>query len=190
MAPVLICYESLTKEDIEWIASLPEMIEIEVPNTRDKIYVSHDIDRTKQIDERCKYKIYGHWHRQFHYTIQKNKYINPGSVGLPCTKEAGAEFSILEIDKNRSSIQNVHISYKLEEPIQAIRNSKIAQIESKWGNALIKLIQTGEDYPSMYLTEVKKLGIENGYGENLDQIPKPIWKQARQSLGIDIETLK
>lgn len=80
----IICtYNSLTEEDLEWIKSLPSFLEISIYG-KNKIYVSHKC--TYRKIENCKYKIFGHSHKQYNYIREGVKYIDPGSVGISTDK--------------------------------------------------------------------------------------------------------
>ena len=87
-------YKSLTEEDIKWIESLPETVEIDLGNNK-KIFVSHKC--TYDNIENCKYRIFGHSHKQCNFVRDGVKYINPGSVGISTDENVGAQFDILEI---------------------------------------------------------------------------------------------
>lgn len=54
----------------------------------------------------------------------------------------------------------------------------------KWGNALIRLIQTGTDYPAIYIQEVLEIAKEHGLDEDLDKIPIEVWNEARKNLNL------
>lgn len=178
----LLCsYNELSNDDIKFIESLPETYTINIPELP-KIFISHKRNYNDGND--CKYKIFGHSHKQYLFSRDNIKYINPGSIGLATGGNVGAEFTILEINKNETKIENCLIQYDINKAIELIKQSTLDSIEVKWGNALIKLIQTGIDYPDMYIKEVLKIAKEHGVDENLDTIPIEIWHEARKSLNI------
>lgn len=178
----LLCtYNELSNDDIEFIESLPETYTINIPELP-KIFISHKRNYNDGND--CEYKIFGHSHKQYLFSRDNIKYINPGSIGLATGGQVGAEFTILDINKNQIKIENCLIKYNINEVIELIKQSKLNFIAVKWGNALIKLIQTGMDYPDMYIKEVLKIAKEHGINEDLDTIPIEIWNEARKSLNI------
>ena len=179
--PLLCSYNELTQEDMEFISNLPETCIIDVPNIT-KIFVSHKRDYNN--GKNCMYKIFGHSHKQHIFERDNIKYINPGSVGLASGGKVGAEFAVLEINQNYHKVENYNIQYDINEPIKLIKESKLNETSIKWGNILIKLIQTGIDYPDLYIKEVQKIAEEYGLDEDLDEVPIEVWHEARKSLGL------
>lgn len=179
--PLLCTYNELNKKDIEFISNLPESYIIDIPNIP-KIFVSHKRNYIEGND--CEYKIFGHSHKQYIFTRDNIKYINPGSVGLAIGGRKSTEFAVLEINKNYNKIENYQIKYDINKPIESIKQSMLDKTAIKWGNGLIKLIQTGIDYPNLYIEETKKLAKEYGLDEDLDKIPIELWNEARKILDI------
>lgn len=178
----LLCsYNELNKEDIEFISNLPETCIIDILDIP-KIFVSHKINYTD--GNNCKYKIFGHSHKQHIFVRDNIKYINPGSVGLATSGNKGAEFSVLEINQNYHNIENYQIQYDISKPIELIKQSRMNKNSIKWGDALIRLIETGTDYPAIYIQEVLEIAKEHGLDEDLDKIPIEVWNEARKNLNL------
>ena len=135
-------YKSLDENDIEWIKSLPDSVKIELDNG-EIIYVSHKC--TYEKIENCKYKIFGHSHRQCNFIRDGVKYINPGAVGIPIDGNVGAEFAILEITENYEKLEEYIVKYNTEELIEFLKNTTIYNDEVKWGQLLEKELKTGRD---------------------------------------------
>ena len=135
-------YKQLDEEDIEWIKSLPDSINIELDNG-EIIYVSHKC--TYEKIENCKYKIFGHSHRQCNFIRDGVKYINPGAVGIPVDGNIGAEFSILEIMENYEKLEEYVVKYDTNDLIESLKNTVIYNDEVKWGKLLENELQTGRD---------------------------------------------
>ena len=114
-------YKSLTNADIEWIKSLPEELEI-ILDDNNKIYISHKCTY-KNIDK-CKYKIFGHTHKQYNFIRESIKYINPGSVGITTDEVVGAQFSILEITDRFDKIDEVIVKYDITSILEAIKEPR------------------------------------------------------------------
>lgn len=180
--PLLCSYNELELEDIHFIKNLPEECTIDIAGIP-KIYVSHKRNYNSGSD--CKYKIFGHSHKQYLFSRDTIRYINPGSVGLATDGQTGAEFTILEVNNHETNIQNYSIPYDRNKAIEDIRNSKLKNTAVKWGAGLIKLIQTGIDYPDMYLKEILKIAKEYGLDEDLDTVPIEVWEEARKSLELN-----
>ena len=45
-------------------------------------------------------------------------------------------------------------------------------------------MQTGIDYPDLYIKETQKIAKEHGVDDDLDKIPIEVWNEARRSLNI------
>lgn len=169
-------YNSLTKEDLEWIKKLPESLEINIDG-KNKIYVSHKCNYT-QI-ENCKYKIFGHSHKQYNFRRENVKYINPGSVGLTTDIGViGTQFSILEITDTVKKLEEYIIKYDINEEIKKLKNSEIYMDEIQWGKLLEKELETGIDMPQECLNEYNKIRGEH----NLNNDSIEIWKIAMQNI--------
>lgn len=177
MGSIICVYNELTKEDLEYIMDLPDEIIIKEPYIPE-IYVSH----TYNEDSKYKYNIYGHSHKQELYNSGDIKYINSGSVGIPLSGFPGAEFMILELTEKYDKLTTYQVKYDINKPINAIKNGEINNIGNKWGDLVIKALETTVDYPNLYLEEAKKVAIENGFDGDLDDIPLNLWHRARKNL--------
>ena len=155
-------YNLLTKNDIEWIKSLPESLEIELDDNN-KIYVSHKC--TYENIKNCKYKIFGHSHKQYNFTRDGIKYINPGSVGIPTDESIGAQFITLEITDKYEKIEQYLIKYNYEELLENLKKSPLYNDEIRWGNLIEREVQTGIDYPQKCINEYNKIREEHGIRE-------------------------
>lgn len=151
-------YKSLTEEDVKWLESLPETIEIELDNNK-KIYVSHKC--TYENIDACMYKIFGHSHKQCNFIRDNVKYINPGSVGIPTDGSIGAQFVILEITDNYEKIEQYVIEYDIGGLIQELKSTSIYNDEIKWGRLLEEELKTGEDYPMKCIEEYERIRDEH-----------------------------
>ncbi len=176
---LMITYQSLTEEELDWLANLPTELWIEEQGFP-KILVSH-----KKIDDtNADIMISGHTHisesTYKHYT----RYINPGSVGFPFIGRPGACFAVLDYDAEHISVEFYHIHYEIEKAIHFIEQSNISGIKSNWDKILIKILLTGEDYIGPYLNRVKQLAVKNNLDEDLDHVPKYLWEQARKELDL------
>lgn len=168
-------YKSLTEEDIKWIKSLPETIEIDLDNNK-KIFVSHKC--TYDNIENCQYKIFGHSHKQCNFVRDGVKYINPGSVGISTDENVGAQFNILEITDTYEKIEQYVVKYNIEETIENLKHSAIYNDEVKWGNLLEKELRTGIDYPQRCIAEYDKIRDEH----HLTEESLEAWKVAVQNV--------
>lgn len=169
-------YNALSKEQFEWIESLPKELLIPVGGNNN-IYVSHEFMKEK-IDK-CLVKIFGHTHEQCDFQTEDCWYINPGAVGIPVDGNVGAEFSYLEI-KNDNTIKITHqlVKYNMDTIIEKIKASPTYNDEIKWGKITEKELLTGLDYPGICINEYdkrrEKLNIKE---ESLE-----VWKEVLEDI--------
>lgn len=178
---VYFTYESLTKENLEFLKSLPETCIINIENTP-KIFVSHARDYNNEND--CQYKIFGHSHKQYIFSRDGIKYINPGAIGLATDGNNRLKYCILTVEENLEKIELISLEYNYNKAIEDIENDKVSKTGIKWGLAVKKLLETGIDYPILYLEEVSRIAKEHGLSENKENMPVELWKEARESLNI------
>ena len=148
-------YNLLTKEDLEWLENLPETLEIDIGN-ENKIYVSHQLN-TENI-KNCKYKIFGHAHKQFNFRKEGITYINPGSIGISTDMGViGAQFSTLEITNEMEKIEEYKIKYDINPVIDKLKKSTLYKDRIKWGKVLESQLKTGIDIPKRCKEEYIKI---------------------------------
>ena len=147
---------------IELIKSLPEELEI-ILDDKNKIYISHKCTY-KNIDK-CKYKIFGHTHKQYNFIRESIKYINPGSVGITTDEVVGAQFSILEITDRFDKIDEVIVKYDITNILETIKDTPIYNDDIKWGKLLEWELKTGMDYPQMCIREYNRIREEHRINE-------------------------
>ena len=143
------------------------------------IYVSHDIQE-KHI-ENCRYKIFGHTHKQVVYEKDNIKYINPGSVGITTDGKFGLQFIVLDINENNESIEKYNLEYNTDELINDLKQSPIYNDDIQWGKLLEKGLLTGIDYPMNCVEEYKKLLSVN----NIEEDSLEYWKIAINKILLD-----
>ncbi len=178
-ANLLLTYESLTAEDLEYIRGMPSEEFILIPNAP-SIYLSH---KFKQVTD-AKYAIFGHYHKQYNFKKNNVIYLSPGSAGLPTSQKASSEFMMMSLKDNVWDVRMYQIDYDISLPINAIKTSKLESVAVKWGNALIRSIETGEDYTQVYIDAVRKLANQKGISSDLQDIPFEIWHTARKQIDI------
>lgn len=167
---LLLTYKSLTFNDINFIDSLPDNQIISLKGAP-TIYLTHKFENVNDY----KYVIYGHTHVQNFFNRDGIKYINPGSIGQCCSGQPGLEFSILELIDNEWSVHMYHMDYNRNVVINFIRNSDLNKCYIKWGEALIRTINSGNNYIDYYVNRAKKLAISEGFDCNLTDVPTYVW---------------
>ena len=167
----IVCtYNSLSKEDLEWIKNLPSSLTINIDD-KNKIYVSHKCNY--EHIENCKYKIFGHVHKQ-----DNVKYITPGSIGISDAGTTGAQFSVLEITENIEKVEQYVINYDINKAIQILKETKIYSDEIGWGKMIEKELLTGFNYLDEILKEYNKLLKQN----NISDESIKLWHIAQEKI--------
>lgn len=178
-------YESLDKETIDYVKTLPMYKIIEVNNK--KICMSHGTPydvrgRFKLKDDAffdkliedfdCDIYLFGHEHNSF-YKEYKNKYfINPGSIGIP-TDGLPFKYGILTIDEN-IKYEQTGTYYDYNELEKHYKNSEYYKNATIWCELLLLTMKTGRDYMNHFMKYVRNIMKNNGYDE-VSNIPDDIF---------------
>ncbi|MDD2180997.1 MAG: metallophosphoesterase family protein [Bacilli bacterium] len=182
---ILFAYNSLNEEDINYLKRLPKYEIIDIPNT-DKIYLTHRYRDIKYNDDfDYKFVIFGHEHNQLYFSTKGIRFFNPGSAGLPTDGFPGSSLLILEYKDNSWIPTFHHLEYDISIPINIIKNSNINHPNIRWGDTIIKMLQTGFDCTGEYIREVKRLAAKQGLSTILEEVPYDIWAEARKKLNLD-----
>lgn len=181
----IVCtYNSLSKEDLKWIKNLPSSLTINLDD-KNKIYVSHKCNY--EYIENCKYKIFGHVHKQYTFRKDNVKYITPGSIGISDAGTIGAQFSVLEITPNIEKVEQYVINYDINKAIQILKETKIYSDEIGWGKMIEKELLTGFNYLDEIIREYNIFREQkNVLDESLE-----LWHIAQQNIyrKFDVEKL-
>jgi len=170
-ANLLLTYNSLTKEDLEFIKSLKEKEELTLFGY--KILLTHKLLEDDNYD----IIFFGHNHIGEYKNVKNTKYINPGSVGLSSDFDNRISYIIFEIDEEKLNISFYKKTYNYLKTIEIIKNSKLMDLKIKWANVLMKEIEMGIPYTTYYVNKAKEL-VSNK--ENVVDI----WEEAYQKLDI------
>ena len=110
----------------------------------------------------CKYKIFGHAHKQFNFRKEGITYINPGSIGISTDMGViGAQFSTLEITNEMEKIEEYKIKYDINPVVEKLKKSTLYKDRVKWGKVLESQLKTGIDIPKRCKEEYIKMLEEN-----------------------------
>ena len=151
-------YETLTKQNRKYLASLPEEIRLEVNGLRvllthgspasNEEYICAETtqQRLEELAAMAKADIVlsGHSHLVFSKQVGKTLFINPGSVGRPEGTEGRATYAILKFGDKSVDVENYEVEYDIEKTIRAIRKAKLPE-------DFIKMLRQGKN-----LTQLKK----------------------------------
>ena len=115
---IKIAYETLSKELIEWLTTLPERKEIVIDNKKVLLCHGSPWNRDEYIYPNCTNKIkgrlfaqnydlivYGHTHYPVIYNNNKQLIVNPGSVGQPRDGKYGACWALWDTKKHQITLK-------------------------------------------------------------------------------------
>lgn len=177
---MLYAYNDLTKENINYLQSLP-IVKIVVINNK-KICLSHGSPYNVRdtvnkesyelfdkliIDFNADIYLFGHTHRSFYKDYKGKIFINPGSLALS-DESTSCKYGIL--DTETLECEMVEISYDFEEIKNYYLNSNYFSENYIWGNLLLhiykdsKLKNVGKDHCCAFIDFI----INKSINENID----------------------
>lgn len=153
--PISYTYNSLSKNNINYIKTLKNTITIEIENN--KILIIHgDVNYTGEITDFYEKVIanysdfdiclFGHSHIYSNAIYKGKRFINPGSVGMP-TDYPTYKYCILDIDdsiKVKLREFETAISYKKMEKLY--KDTQYYKENPIWGNLILQTIKDGKNY--------------------------------------------
>lgn len=163
---LLLAYEDLSLDDLEWLKQIPEYKVIEFPN-KEKALVSH-ISNKEEVKEiinssNIDILIFGDSHRMCNEDNRKNNgiwYINPGSVGL--SEDGipyGGTYGVLNVSKDKIEYEQRKFvaDQKTIDRIYEEINSNKRLKKSHWDLILDLSMQTGRNLAATYFGEIQRL---------------------------------
>jgi len=134
-------YDQLSKENRQYLTSLPEELKIEVEGR--KILIVHGSPasikehlssetqekRLKELAAMTKADIIicGHSHRPFNREVEGMMFINPGSVGRSEEGDPRACYAILQVRSRFLQVNHYRIEYDVRKAVAGIRESKLPE---------------------------------------------------------------
>ena len=145
-------YENLTKENLKYLASLPEQLHFEInglkillthgsPTSNDEyICAQTSPQRLKEFAELANSDIIisGHSHIVFSKKLGNTLFINPGSVGRPEGTAGKATYTILKFDGKSVNFENHEVEYDIKKTIRVIRKAELPE-------DFIKMLKQGKN---------------------------------------------
>ena len=145
-------YENLSKENREYLKSLPEHRRTEINGF--KVLLTHGSpasneeyicaqttkQRLKELAELASADIVlsGHTHLVFSIKAGNTLFVNPGSVGRPEGTNGKATYAILNFSDKSFNVKNYEIEYDMEKTIKAIRKENLPE-------NFIKMLKEGKN---------------------------------------------
>jgi len=183
------CYNSLTKEELDFIKALPEQAEGTLCGR--KILIFHGspssnsevlkIDRDKEKIEsylknaKADLLIGGHSHRPFVHSLSGKMFVNAGSIGLGFTRPCTAEYAVVDITASNITAEIGYAEYSYAETERQVRKSALYPQAPVWSELLLWAVRTATNKPMEYIRYVQaQTGISSEKGKPLDDT---LWEQ-------------
>lgn len=172
---LLYTYDNLSSEDISFFEKMPISMTIAMEgfspitvchgspgNSREPLYAhtqaADDCLRRLRTDS----LFCAHTHRSFRYAAFGKTLVGCASVGAPVNGQTNAQFVLLTGENGIWKDQLVSVPYPVGEILRAFEDSGLKKKAGVWARAVMKLLQTGENYPEKCL----KLAIQKAEKEN------------------------
>ncbi|NMB43873.1 MAG: metallophosphoesterase family protein [Clostridiales bacterium] len=194
---LLYTYESLTKEDIDYLRGLPIKCTINIEGTEPILLVHGSQRNIKEllyedtinarecmdlVDE--KYILCGHTHKQTYFKYKEKVLINPGSVGIAIGQKARAQYCIIEWKEAKWVPEFKNIPYNLEEFRSMFYNSSLMAKGGIWPKCIIKSVEEGINWGPLCSKRAYDYAIEDGLEPKFKSVPDKYWQIAAKDLGI------
>jgi predicted phosphodiesterase len=127
--------------------------------------------------------IFGHSHVQWYAQYKNKTFINPGSCGLPLDGISGAPYTVLDIDKNQTHIEERRVLYDRDKLLAEFKNSSLFHVAPVWSSIILQEMVTQYESASFFLRFV------NDYANKINDPIRPYsletWTEAHR-LWLDV----
>lgn len=180
--PIAYTYNHLSKENIDYIKTLPKYKMIEV--NRKKILMIHGdtyfhgIDAIKTLfdsiisDFDFDICLFGHTHQYLYQEYKGKIFINPGSIGIS-TDTLTYKYCILEIEDDiEITLKEFQVSETFKELEENYKKTNYYKENYVWANLILKTIEDTKDH-CVYFLELfncKIKGLQNITANEFNQI--------------------
>lgn len=185
--------KQLSKEDIEFLESLPEEMQVNVEgcpelfichgipgNVRGNVGFSPELKETALHSIKGDYLFGGHSHIQEVYKLGDKTYMNPGCLGYTLDGIGRhVQFAMIFGSDDEWNIELNSIPYEAEPFLQDFHESGLDKLGFVLNRAVKKTVITGKNHVLECVTEVEK---ETGLPPHL--VPENVWEKVAQRLGV------
>lgn len=184
MGDPLVCMKDLSYDNLEYLATLPDTLDIDLPNAP-KLYLCHRMPLSKEQlahikENNIKYVLVADTHQTNEQILDDNiTLINPGSVGLS-DEDLGngtGTYTILTLNNNKWDSENRTFNYDTELARHKLRKYKELYTSCKnWGVLLECSMDYGFNACLLYVLEAFRLQTEkmNAKKENRNVNYEPL----------------
>ncbi len=185
-------FENLTAEDLDWFASMPISMRVELPGAEpftachgspeQSNYLFHaDTPEAEQMIARqqTRLTLCGHSHIPFVFRRGDKLLVNPGALGMPVNNQTRAQYAMLEYNGCWQP-EILSVEYDIEKTAAEFSQSGLLEKSRVWGRGLIGTIREGVNYTVMAVRLVEKMSRETG----IPVTDEALWEAAAQELNI------
>jgi putative phosphoesterase len=126
----------------------------------------------------------GHTHEQGTYQYGGKKIVNAGSVGIPWSKEAKAQFAILHSDGTDWEEEFICLDYDRTGAVQELYDSGLTKQANIWAKLVEETLLTGIDHAIDCLNLAYQISIENSGSADWNSMKEEYWEEAARRIGI------
>jgi putative phosphoesterase len=194
---LLYTYENLTKEDLDFFEGMPNYGKMQLPglpafcychgsmnSSREQLQKNSPAAKTALELVDTDILLCGHTHVQGTFKYRGKKLINPGSVGIPFSYNAKAQFAILHGTEKGWDEEYFQLDYEKEIVLEEFTTSGFSKIAPMWVVLTKEILKTGYDASSKALLRAMELCSEETGEANWPYIPEKYWEQAVREQGI------
>lgn len=191
---LLYTYESLTDEDIDWLASHPVCHRIALPCCPEIIachgspeknnYLFHtDTPEAERIIAQMDAEVMlcGHSHTPFIFRRGERMLVNSGALGMPQNGQTTAQFAQLTCTDGKWDAEIISVPYDIERTVSEFFDSGLYEKSGTWAKCTIAILRHGRNFAIPCLEYVCAQAEKRGLSPDDEQL----WKEAESLLPKD-----
>lgn len=120
--------------------------------------------------------LFGHNHLQFHMEYDGRLFINPGSCGVSLDGDAGASYSLLELNDAGWSVLERKVKYDIDEAAAAFYDPRYGFDAPAWREVYMLQLTRAYDYFGSFIHHIENIGLE--YGETVVPLSNRVFRIA------------
>ncbi len=194
---LLYTYERLTEKDLDWFASMPETMLLELEGTApiflvhgSPVYSRELMDAGKENTDKhleqlqVDYMLAGHTHRQFVYGKNGKQLLNPGSVGVAIGAIEAAHMAMLIWEQGKWNYELLTIPYDYKKVCEQFEKSSLMKKAKIWPKCILKSISTGVNLGPLCAKRSFDLAMEAKEQLENNVVPEKYWEKAAREMGV------
>lgn len=182
-------YNALSSDDLDYIESLPAQMRVPVNEhfslrmVHGSVFHTNDLLYRKDGNAAVapslaaiqdNVLLFGHTHEQWQTSLDGKIAINPGSVGVHFNRQKGAEYAILEIEKDMLNVIFRQVEYRLDKYTAQFCKTDLYEKAYVWFLINYMGMQRGRNCLPEFLEEIEKERRETDLSTK-GPVPNDIW---------------